>query len=203
MKKDINRFLSEDLLHEYLLLLSPDESVCGKIKQEKEIFAEKLECPSCLHIKPHITLINFVQYKTMEKRFMLRMEQFAIGIKPFSISLYNFGSFPSHTIFINIQTKNNIVQMVKDMRDLKFPIKIDKERHPHYIMEPHITLARRLEPWQYEKGWLEWSRRDFNAAFTVNNMILLRRKTSSSPCIKLAEFKFKGIKEKTIQATLF
>ncbi|ANI88653.1 hypothetical protein A9P82_04735 [Arachidicoccus ginsenosidimutans] len=187
----------------YLLILHPDESVREKILEQKKLFAEKLECPSCLHSKPHITLLKFTQYNSLETRIVKRISNFAQTISPFSISLNGFGSFPSHTIYFNVQTKNEIISLVKNLRELHLPLKMDKDNKPHFITEPHITLARKLLPYQYEKGWLEWSNQNFTARFPASEMILLKRRNITSNFQLVKTFSFAGKKEQVQQGSLF
>lgn len=201
--KILNEHFLNAAPYTYLLILHPDESVKEKIMEQKKLFSEKLECPSCLYSRPHITLIKFAQHTTMESRIVKRISNFAQTISPFSISLNNFGSFPSHTIYFNIQTKNQIIQLVKDMRDLHLPLKLDKDNKPHFITEPHITLARNLLPRQYEKGWLEWSNQNFSAKFMANEMTLLKRKDTTSKYQLAGTFTFAGKKEQVQQGSLF
>lgn len=186
----------------YLLILHPDESVRDKIMEHKKSFAEKLECPSCLYSKPHITLVKFTQYNSLEARIVKRIASFAQTISPFGVCLNGFGGFPSHTIYFNVQTKNDIVGLAKDLRELHLPLKLDKDNKPHFITEPHITLARKLLPWQYEKGWLQWSGQHFTAKFTTSEMILLKRRDNVSNYQTVGTFSFLGKKEQVRQAPL-
>lgn len=187
----------------YLLILHPDESVREKIMEQKKTFSQKLECPSCLYSRPHITLVKFTQYNSLEPRIVKKIVSLAQTISPFSISLNGFGSFPSHTIFFNIQTKNEIVSLVKNLREMHLPLKLDKDNKPHFITEPHLTLARKLLPWQYEKGWLEWSHINFSAKFMSNEMILLKRRDNVSNYQTVGTYSFLGKKEEVKQSSLF
>ena len=188
---------------EYLLILSPDESVWEKVMEEKKQFAEKYECSSCLYAKPHITLVKFTQYPVFEPRILQKMRQYAHTLTPIDISLNGFGSFPSHTIYINITTKNEIIETVKGMRDFQSVLKMDKDHKPHFITEPHITLARKLQVWQYEKGWLEWQQRHFSAKFRVNKMTLLKRRSESNGYRVVEGFPFMEKRTTIHQGLLF
>ena len=114
----------------------------------------------------------------------------------------NFGSFPSHTIYINILSKVPIVNAVKALRQAQRFMKIDKDNKPHFITEPHLTIARKLLPWQYEKGWLEYEQAHFHGRFIADHALLLKRKAGESyrPVEKLL---FQSIKTEIKQAALF
>jgi 2'-5' RNA ligase len=190
-------------LYTYLLILHPDESVNEKIMEQKKYFAKKYECPSCLYSKPHITLIKFFHLAAIESLCIRRINNFARGITPFPVQLNGFGSFPSHTIYFSVQTKNEIIDLVKSLRGLHLPLKIDKDFQPHFITEPHITLARKLLPRQFEQGWLQWHQQDFLAKFMVTEMTLLKRRDMKSKYQIVSNFCFEGKPEQVQQTLLF
>ncbi len=66
-------------------------------------------------------------------------------------------AYPSHTLYINVTTKLPIQKLVREIRDSQRLMKLDNEHKPHFLDDPHLTIARKLLPWQYEKGWLEYS----------------------------------------------
>src|ERR1051325_866239 len=103
-------------VYEYLLVLSPHEELWNKIVSVKNKFAEEYKCDQAKWGKPHVTLVNFVQYEMMEERIINRLKVIAMGQYPFKIELKDFGSFPSHTIYINVGTKVPIQTLVKEIR---------------------------------------------------------------------------------------
>src|SRR5689334_9907639 len=54
-------------------------------------------------------------------------------------------------------------------------MKLDNDHKPYFDMEPHITIGRKLKPWQYEKAWLEFSNKHFTGRFIADAMLLLKR----------------------------
>jgi hypothetical protein len=58
-------------------------------------------------------------------------------------------------------------------------MKLDKDHKPHFIDDPYITIARKLLPFQYEKGWLEYSHKSFTGRFVADGMLLLKRREGS------------------------
>ena len=44
----------------------------------------------------------------MEERIINRFKTVAMGFYPFKVELKDFGSFPSHTIYINVTTKEPV-----------------------------------------------------------------------------------------------
>lgn len=92
-------------IYEYLLVLNPHEALRDKIMAVKQYFFDTYKNSSAVYGKPHITLANFVQYEMMEERLLNRLQVVAMGCPPVKIELKDYGSFPSHTIYINITSK--------------------------------------------------------------------------------------------------
>ena len=84
-----------------------------KVKQE---FYDQYKTPTALGGKPHITLANFLQYEMMEERLLNRLKVVAMGFHPIKVELRDFGSFPSHTIYINVVSKVPVQTLVKEIR---------------------------------------------------------------------------------------
>ena len=142
-------------IFEYLLVLNPHEELRNKIMKVKQEFYNEYKASTALGGKPHVTLANFLQYEMMEERLVNRLKLIAMGFHSIKIELKDFGSFPSHTIYINIVSKVPIQTLVKEVRhETQRLMKLNNDNKPHFILEPHLTIARKLQPWQYEKaGW--------------------------------------------------
>ena len=74
-----------------------------------------------------------------------------------------------------METKNQIISLVKSLKPVQALLKFDAEHKPHFITEPHLTIARKLLPWQHEKAWLQLSNEFFTGSFMVNHALLLKR----------------------------
>jgi len=161
---------------EYLVILQPHADLYNKIMEIKQSFAKAYECDMAMYLKPHLTLVKFTQYEIMEQRIMQRIQNIVAANAAFKVDLKGFGSFPSHTIYINIETKNQVNELSKSLKQAQHLMKMDKENKPHFITEPHISIARKLLPWQYEKGWLEYSNTPFTASFMATEVIVLKKR---------------------------
>jgi len=191
-------------IYEYLLVLSPHKELWDKIMEVKMKFADDYESEHAKWGKPHITLANFVQYEMMQERLVNRLRIVAMGTTPFKVELRDFGSFPSHTIYINIVTKVRVQNLVKTIRhNAQKLMKLNDDNKPHFILEPHLTIARKLLPWQYEKGWLEYSNKNFTGRFIADNMVLLRRPVGEMKYQVVRKFEFENMPVMTKQGELF
>jgi 2'-5' RNA ligase len=162
-------------LSEYLIVLSPHEALWNEIMNIKKMFAQAYDCPFAYSTKPHVTLVNFIQYRPVEDKLRLLLRKLIGALFPVKIELKDYGSFPTHTIYINITSKVPIVNLVKELKPAQQLMKTDKENKPFFITEPHLTIARRLEPWQYEKAWLAYQHMNFTGRFIANSILMLRR----------------------------
>ncbi|MGN6439504.1 MAG: 2'-5' RNA ligase family protein [Agriterribacter sp.] len=204
MKTDIRNTLPGYNINEYLLVLSPPEELWHKIMKVKEAFSATYQSDHARWGKPHITLVNFVQYELMEARIINRLKVVAMGAPAFKLELKDYGSFPSHTIYINVLSKIPVQNLVKEIRsETQRLMKLDDDNKPHFITEPHLTIARKLLPWQYEKGWLEYSNRHFTGRFIADSMLLLKRRVGEKAYQIAQRFEFQNLPVMTKQGELF
>lgn len=191
-------------VYEYLLVLSPHEELWNKIVKVKNDFAEQYKSDHARWGKPHLTLATFVQYNMMEERIVNRLKAIAMGFPPFKVELKDYGCFPSHTIYINVTSKVPIQNLVKEIRgEGQRLMKLNDDNKPHFIMEPHLTIARKLLPWQYEKGWLEYSNKHFAGRFIADSMLLLKRPVGEMKYQIVERFEFQNLPVTTKQGELF
>ena len=191
-------------IYEYLLVLNPHEELRNKIMQVKKQFSDTCKADAAVYGKPHITLVNFVQYQMIEERLINRLNVVAMGHHPFKVELKDYGSFPSHTIYINITSKMPVQGLVKQIRtQTQQLMKLNKENKAHFIMEPYLTIGRKLNPWQYEKGWLEYSNKNFTGRFIADAMLLLKRPLGEIKYEIAQRFEFQNLPVTTTQGALF
>ena len=191
-------------VNEYLLVLSPHEELRNKIMKVKEEFAESYNAISARWSPVQVGLATFTQYEMMEERIINRLKTVAMAQYPFKVEMKDFGSFPSHTIYINITSKVPIQSLVKEIRaEGQRLMKLNDDNKPHFILEPHLTIARKLKPWQYEKGWLEYSNKHFTGRFIANTMLLLKRPVGELKYQVAGRFEFQNLPVTTKQGELF
>jgi 2'-5' RNA ligase len=189
--------------NEYLLILNPHEELRGRIQQVKKEFYDAYQAPTALGGKPNVTLVRFTQLALMEERIVQRLRTIAMGYCPFKVELKDFGSFPSHTIFINVTSKLPIRGLVNEIKDIQRLMKLDKDHKPHFIDEPYLPIARKLLPWQYEKGWLEYSNKSFTGRFIADAMLLLKRREGEMAWQISERFVFQNLPVTIRQGQLF
>ncbi len=191
-------------VYEYLLVLHPHEELWNRVMKIKNEFAEKYRSDHARWSKPHITLANFLQHEMTESRIINRLQVIAMGYRPVKIELNDYGSFPSHTIYINVTSKLPVQHLVKQVRtETQRLMKLNDDNKPHFILEPHLTIARKLQPWQYEQGWLEYSHKHFTGRFIASDMLLLKRPVGEMKYEIVKRFEFENLPVNTKQGELF
>lgn len=188
---------------EYLLVLEPHEELQTQIQSIKNEFARKYNAPFALHTKPHVALVKFNAFQMAQDRIVNRISNIALGIKPFKVELSGFGSFPSHTIYATIITKVPIQAVLKELKAATPLMTLNKEYKPHFIEESHIAVCRKLKPWQFEKGWLEYSHRHFTGRFIADSLHLLCRPEGEMKYEPVMCFKFGALAVNNKQGSLF
>ena len=191
-------------VNEYKIILAPHEDLAKKIAVIRTDFNEKFKVENPTSGIPQIILASFKQRQAVEERILNRLKMVAMGSHLFKVELKDFGSFPSHTIFINVTSKVPIAELVKKIRqDGQRLMKLDNDNKPHFITESYITIAIKLKPWQFENGWLEYSNSHFTGRFIADHMLLLKRKQGEFRWNTIESFEFKNMPVDTKQGELF
>lgn len=189
--------------YEYMLTISPHEALWDKIIQIKQAFAKKYNCATVFSTMPQLALLRFVHTSVAEERITQRMRTVAMTQAPIKIELSNFGAQPSHSIYINVTTKIPVLQLTKALKEIQPLLKFSRETKPYFLTEPQITIARKLQPWQYEKAWKEYSNSLFSGRFIAHKMTLIKRKVGNLSYQHVADFDFQQLPVLGQQGSLF
>jgi 2'-5' RNA ligase len=138
----------------------------------------------------------------MEEKIINRLKVAAMGTPPFKVVMKDYGSFPSHTIFINVTTRLPIQQLIKEVRQAQRLMK-SPDHDPFFISDPYIAIARKLTPAQYETSWREYAHRSFTGSFIADAMLLLKRREGQRGHQILERFEFMNLPVVTKQGELF
>ena len=197
-----HEFMPGYRLKEYLLVIVPNEDLRNRITTIRKGFEEKFQVPPAFG-KPHLTLARFVTWNMMEEKIISRFQHIAMGVCPFKMELKDFGSYPAHTVYINVTTKIPVQNLIRELRTTQRMMKAHPDHDPHFISDPHLTIARKLKPWQYEKSWLEYSNLQFSAKMLADRMLLLSKPLGSTGYQIVRAFDFLNMPVATTQGQLF
>jgi 2'-5' RNA ligase len=194
-------------LCEFLLVLNPHEELRNRImsirKESHEKYKGAAASKGIVAGKPQLALVKFETVEMMEERILNRLKTIAMGYHPFKVELKDFGSYPSHSIFINVISKMPIQNLVRQVKDAQRLMKLDKDHKPHFMEEPQITIARKLVPWQYEEAWLEYSNKHFSGRFIADSMLLLKKREGQIGWQIVQRLEFMNLPVTTKQGALF
>ncbi len=186
---------------EYMLVLQPHEELSKKILQQKKDFATKFETPAAF-APPKIILASFTQLQLMEDRIFNRLKMVAMAMPAFKVELKDYGSFPSHSVFIQVKSTMAIQLLIKNLKPAQRLLKTS-EHKPHFMNAFNINIASKLLPGQYEKSWKEYSQKQFTGRFIANSMLLLKRFEGTKAYKPVQAFEFLNMPVVTTQGQLF
>ena len=140
----------------------------------------------------------------MEEKIVQRFQSIAMGATPFKVELKDYSAYPSHTIFINVTSKLPIQNLTRQLKEAQRLMRLNNQNKPHFMDEPHIGIARKLKPWQFEQGWQEYANRQFTGRFIADSMLLLKRKSGERSVFQIARrFEFQNLPVVTKQGNLW
>lgn len=187
---------------DFMIVLDPGNSLSEKILSVREEF-NKIYQVVAPPYKPNLLLASFKQYEMMEERIISRLNVIAMGHSPLKVEMKDYGSFPSHSIYIAVTSKLPLQDLVKKIRSEAQSLMKHGEDKPYFASEPHIMIAKKLKPWQYEKAWLDCSSRHFTGRFIANEMLLLKRREGEKSWQVAKHFIFQNLPVEVKQAELF
>lgn len=190
-------------VNEYLLILNPHEDLRNKIMAIKKKFSEDYKT-SGYQTRPNISLVKFTQLETMEKKIVHRLHAIAMEYQPVKIELKDYGSFPCHTIYVNVTSKIPFQTLAKKIRtEAQALMKFDNDNKPHFFMEPYIPIGQKVSQQIYEKAWVEYSHRSFTGRFIADSMLLLKREKGTYGYQIVERFQFENLLVGITQGQLF
>ncbi len=175
---------------EYLLVVHPNEEIFSQLKAEKENFSSEYNVNIAKKTLPHITIANFLAKEMMEETLIKWMHKIISQQQSFDVMLNNFSGFPSSkTVYARIQNHAPFKQLAASLKIINTYINDNGFPNAKLINYPHMTIARSLQQNVYEKAMMDYSRKTFNANFTVRELILLKRNNQFDKCKQVSVFK--------------
>ena len=187
---------------EYTIILNPTEAIRERVHKIRNDFHSKFNTSFLLSGKPNIRLAKFLSFEMMEERLIDHLRTIAIGMPPFKAVLKDYGSFPSHTLFINVASKFPLQMLMKGLRSVRRLVK-SSDPDPYFTNEFYIPVAVKLTPDQYDKGWRDFSNRQFTSSFIADSMLLLKRRVGEKNYQIAERFEFMNLPVSVKQGELF
>jgi 2'-5' RNA ligase len=179
--------------YEYLLVIQPAKQVFEQLKQEKETFYATYDVSVAKRTLPHITIANFLAKEAMEEIIINWMHKIISSHQNFDVMLNNFSGFPSSkTVYARVQDHEPFKQLAASLKVIDNYIKDNGLPRAFISTFPHVTIARSMQQSVYEKAIMDYSRKTFNANFTVDELVLLKRQSQFDTCKQISVFKLSG-----------
>ena len=186
---------------EYRLALLPHHDLRKRIMHVREGYAEKYGLATWPKAA-FLTLARFQLYKMNEERLINRLNSITMASRPFKLDIRDFGSWPDHSIFLNIANPGPLKELSASVQEIRSMVKAGEVK-PHFLKEFNFLVAGKLKPWQYEQGWKEYSQKHFSASFIAAEMVLLRQEPSGLKFQVCGHFEFRDLPVGVTQGELF
>ena len=174
----------------YFIALVAPEEIDQQVLKWKNFFKERYECSVALKSPAHITIIPpFWMNEELENDLINSIREFSIINAKFEITLQNFEAFQPKVIFVDVVKSKVLDGLCQSFTEFifsenKFPIK--KEDRPFH---PHVTLATRdLYKKAFQEAWDIFSKKKYEALWTVNGISLLRHNKKNWDVIYTSQF---------------
>jgi 2'-5' RNA ligase len=172
-------------LYEYRLVTDIPEAQRLEIERERLRLAASYGMHQPQTGRPHIALARFKAVKAMEEKILYQLKMIAMAEKPFTAALQDYDGYPMHAIFIQIANQQRVLDLIKNLKQARPLMKLAGDE-PHFMLDPQIVLAGRLENDQYMEIMHAYEHRKFTAGFIVDAFLLLRR-AEDEQCYQLVK----------------
>lgn len=161
-------------LYEYMLVTDIPEPQRLEIEKERLGLTKRYRIQQPQTGRPHISLARFKAVKAMEEKILYRLQIIAMKEKPFTLELQDYDGYPMHAVFIQIANQQRVLDLIKNLKKAR-PLMKAAGDEPHFMLDPQIALAGRLENDKYIGIMNEYEHKKFTAGFIVDAFLLLRR----------------------------
>ena len=188
-------------VHDYLVVINPPASMREKldgIKQEFKNYHQGVQ----INNGSNLLLAKFSTWEMMEEKIVQRMKVIGMAAPSFKIQLKDYGSHPSHTIYINMTSILPVKELIRELKSIQRLMK-SPAADPHFPDEQHLTISSRLNHGQYEKAWNEYAHRHFTGSFIADGMLLLKKVQGDKRYQIVERFGFMNLPVGTKQGELF
>lgn len=161
----------------YFIAVIPPAPVYDEALKLKHYFKENYQSKASLNSPPHITLhMPFEWKEEKEAELVKTFQQFAPGVRPFTLKLHGFGAFPPRVLFIDVAKNDTLEELHQKLHQYcKRNLNVFNANYKDRGFHPHLTLAfRDLKKPMFAKAWEEFEHKGYSSEFKVENIALLK-----------------------------
>jgi 2'-5' RNA ligase len=194
----------EDLLEKtsYVLLIEPEKKVSFRIEKLRDTIHSEVNMVENPFYKPHVTVLEFLQHESYEKKLVSSIRDFTSQLHPFTLNLTDFGSF-GHTFYLQVKPlPKELTKITTSRKELKVLTKSTVNIQNVF----HLTVFKNLAEQMSQKIWGNWKEKKFEDFFLVNEFVFLRKKVNQRHYQEVARFPLLGrevVKPVYVQGSLF
>ena len=189
-------------LYEYLVVIEIPAELRNSIETERLQITENYGIVQPPTGRPHISLVRFKAVKKMENKIAQQLQQVAMAEKPFLVALRDYDGYPMHAVFIQIDNQQKVLDLIKKLKQARRLMKAGGNE-PHFLLDPQIVLAGRLDNDKYIEIMTEYEHKKFTADFSADAFLLLRKASNEKRYEVVKRFQLAFVPEKKPQGVLF
>ena len=174
---------------EYQLVIQTGLELSRQILETRQMVAEAYSLPGKKPLPAYIKLATFKAKEAMEptiERWISRICSMQPG---FPVMLNNYGGFPTGKLFVRVQHHEPFKQLASSLSVIDDYIKSYGCPSAKIVTHPYVTISNHLPENLYTKVMLDFSARDFNGSFMVEELVLLKRKNRNEEPKKINLFR--------------
>jgi 2'-5' RNA ligase len=175
--------------YEYLLVVNPARDVNEQLAEEGLQFYDTYKEKEAIKTEPQIVVASFFAKEAMEETIIRYMHRIISGHTSFNVMLNNYSGCPPHSIHIRVMQHLLFKQLAAELGIIDQYVRSNGYPAATLVASPHATIARRLPETLFDKAMMDYSRKSFHAYFTVNELVLLKRKSQLDKCQKVNVFR--------------
>ncbi len=159
-----------DPLNDYRLILDTPQPVKKKVAAVKIAFDQDYRGMVIAGGNPFIYLATFSQHESGEQAVVDALDRIALGYMPFRMHLHGFGTLDDNEIYLKVAEQEPVSALVEQLKTVEKMM-----LSARFNDLPRISIAQRLQPWQFQKSWPKYTRKQVSAGFLADSMLLLKR----------------------------
>ncbi|GAB3415223.1 hypothetical protein [Niabella aquatica] len=179
---------SYDPLNDYRLILDLPAGIKEKVTAAKTAFDLEYKGMTIAGGQPFVYLAAFSQNESLEQEMSDTLYRIALGFMPFKAHLRNFDQTGHNEIFMPFEDVKPVELLIQRLKSAGPVFKNAK-----FNELPRISIARGLQPFQFNKSWAAFEHRRFSATFIVEGMLLLKRMEGFSSWQILRRLEFENM----------
>lgn len=161
----------------YFIAIVPPEQIADRITELKHYVFNKFKSKAALRSPPHITLHMPFLFKTeKEDALSKKMSDFCATLQSFHVTLNGFDHFSRRVIFVKVLDNEKLIACQREVvRFCRTELNLSNANYKDDPFHAHITIAfRDLSRAQFESAWDEFKDAQFEDAFLVDRIVLLK-----------------------------